>query len=110
MIETTKTDSGERSTIPSERLSIGERGAYIPKAGGKMEARCRLLKIKCWLEKRKPKPMDDSERTLRQFIDLGARYELVYGLTFKGVDYDCGDMLRDLGAVVRGIAIVHGLA
>lgn len=91
----------------SENLKIGERGVYVPKSNGALERRCCALGIVCWLEKRAPKPMDASERTLREFVDMGERYELVYGITFEGKDYDCGDMPRDLGGVVKGIAIAR---
>lgn len=94
----------------SEQLKIGERGIYVPKSGGKLEARCIALGIICWLDKRAPEPETESDRALRAFIDLGERYELVYGITYAGKDYDCGDMPRDIGGVVKGIAIERGVA
>lgn len=89
----------------SEDLRMGERREYTPSnPTGVFAERIAKHGISVWLEKR-PKTPDAYERNLRHFIALDFSYELVYGLTYKGKDYDCGSMPRDLGYVVKGIDI-----
>jgi hypothetical protein len=98
----------ELTLTQSEGLKIGRRGAYVPRVASVRQA-ADHLGITCWVEKREPKPMDAAERTLRQMVDMGDRYELMYGITFSGDDYECGDQPRDIGGTIRGIAITRGL-
>lgn len=90
----------------SEQLKIGERGEYIP--GPITAERAKRLDIKCWLDKRKAQP-SESDKALREFVDLSYGYKLVYGITYKGKDFDCGDMPRDLNRIIQGIDIATNL-
>lgn len=94
------------SITQSETLKIGQRGEYIPK--GITLSRCEKLNIKCWVEKRKHTP-DEFEKNLRTFVDIPVDYRLVYGITWNGKDYDCGDVPRDMGYVIKGVAIANNL-
>jgi len=89
----------------SESLKVGARGEY--KGGPEFTARCEAIGVSLWVEKRPAKP-DAFTRNLRTFVSLSGDYKLVYGISFRGADYDCGDMPRDLGKVVRGIEIALG--
>lgn len=91
-----------KTLTQSESLRIGERGEFI--GGPSFTERCNAVGVKCWVEKKKYRT-DDCLRNLRTFISLPGDYKLVYGITYEGKDYECGDMPRDLGKVVRGIAI-----
>lgn len=93
----------------SETLRIGERGRFTPKPGGVVESHCSKLGISLWVEKRKKEPTE-FEKNLRTFIAIPMGYELVYGISYKGVDHVCGNAPRDLRGVVNGIAIASGVA
>lgn len=87
----------------SESLRTGERGEYAPTTDTLATLIIRLG-AKCWVEKRKA-TITDQDRALRAFIDVPLGYTLTYGITWRGKDYDCGDMPRDIGRVLRGIEI-----
>ena len=75
----------------SEHLRIGERGEYILRHD-KPKARAVRLGASCWVEKRPPtKEQKESDDALRWMIDVGPSYQLVYGFTWKGRDYDAGE-------------------
>jgi hypothetical protein len=97
-------DTGHTLT-QSENLKVGARGDY--KSGPEFTARCEAIGVSLWVEKRPAKP-DAFTRNLRTFVSLPGDYKLVYGISFQGADYDCGDMPRDLGKVLRGIEIALG--
>ena len=85
----------------SESLKIGERGPFIS-ASEVFNIRIKKLGIVCWVEKRRKAP-SGADKILREFIDIPTDYELIYGITYKGRDFDCGDFPRDLGKVIKGI-------
>lgn len=93
----------------SENLKIGQRGPYIVKPGSVCDRRCKNLGIVTWVEKRRA-PVTEADRNLRQFIDIPTGYNLVYGITYKGQDFDCGDMPRDISAVTRGVEFANKVA
>ena len=100
------TDTKEQIKEKNARLydmKIGQRGEYHV-APGISKRRCEKLGILCWYEKRKTE-ITSQDKALRQFIDIPVGYEAVYGITYKGKDYDCGSMPRDLGTVIKGIEI-----
>lgn len=101
-------DTTKRVTLTqSEELKVGQRGQYQFQ-DSKLAAASASAGITAWIEKRKSDITAD-DRNLRQFVDISVGYKLVYGITFEGKDYDCGDMPRDLGRVIRGIRIAKGL-
>lgn len=103
-------EAGQKLTLTqAEGLRIGQRGQYLPSnTSGIFAARLMKHCITCWIDKRRKTP-SESDKALREFIDLPYGYELIYGITYKGVDYDCGDIPRDLGRVVQGIDIASGI-
>lgn len=92
----------------SETLKTGQRGPFeITKP--KPAARAAALGITAWVEKRRAE-ITAEDRLLSTFVDLPMGYSLMYGIRFEGRDYECGNMPRDIGGVIRGIAIARGIA
>jgi hypothetical protein len=87
---------------------IISRDPYIPSKTTKSFARAEKLGVKCWKEKRTHEP-DEAERNLRMFIDINVCERYYYGITYKGKDYICGDLPRDIGTVLLGIEIAESL-
>lgn len=106
MQQTQSPKAGERTLTQSEHLKAGERGEYISQSEP-FNRRIAMLGITCWVSKSRVLP-SESDLALRPFIST-PNYRLEYGITFEGKDYGCGDMPRDLGKVVRGIAIAKGV-
>jgi hypothetical protein len=93
------------SLTQSENLKIGERGVYVFR-GPKTKSRAERLGITCWVQKTKA-PITDSDKALREFIDIPVGYKLEYGINYKGREFVCGDCPRDLGSVIIGIEIAE---
>jgi hypothetical protein len=92
----------------SENLKIGERGVYVFR-GPNSKTRAERLGVTCWVQKTKT-PITDSDKTLREFIDIPVGYKLEYGINYKGKEFVCGDCPRDLGSVIFGIEIAYQMA
>jgi hypothetical protein len=87
---------------------IISRDSYIPSKTTKSFARAKKLGVSCWKEKRTHEP-DEAERNLMTFIDVNVCERYYYGITYKGKDYICGDLPRDIGTVLLGIEIAETL-
>lgn len=106
-INSSAQDAGQRNQITLEgmqRAKIGTREKYLLSTKAVCRPIADKLGIKCWVEKRR-KEADEFEKNLRTFIDIPTGYITIYGITYKGADFDCGDMPRDLGKVIQGIGI-----
>lgn len=90
------------SLFQCENLRIGQRGIY--QGSEPFAQRCKKLGVSAWIEKRATQ-ITQADKNLRTFINIPVGYDLVYGITYRGADFDCGDMPRDLGKVVKGIEI-----
>lgn len=100
-------DAGQKNRVTIERIEkakFGTRGEYILDEKSKCRPFAEKLGITCWVEKRR-----SDVGALRGFIDLPTDYRNIYGITYNGKDHDCGDMPRDMGKVILGIAIANNL-
>jgi hypothetical protein len=94
----------------SETLRVGERGPFIPDPVKfkKLITRAKVVGFTVWVEKRKTE-ITEADKTLRLFIDLPRGYKIVYGITWKGRDYEAGDSPRDLSVFTRGMTAALGI-
>lgn len=87
-------------------IRIISRTPYVLKTQTRTIARCKKYGISCWIEKREEE-MTEEQKNMSQFIDINFSIHSYYGITYKGNDYICGELPRDLSGIVRGIEIAE---